>query len=1121
MRQYRIRGLSPQALEAPIEFEEPSYEPYGYNIRGLGPPRREQIDRDINLTSRYDTNLSPGEVQEYNRAQNQGWLNKVSSGFISRGASIAPKIGQGIGHVGGFVYEAANAMAASKVGNIPGAMDISGIWDNFVVDMMSEADEQLRQKLPVFGDERYYEGNILQQMGTAKFWADDFFDALAFAASAYLPGAAAGAAGKALGLTGNALKGFQLGSSTIYNTISESGFEALDLGKQARNDYAFEKFGLPYEELDDAKKFEVRLKIAPEQANTFMANAAVLAIPNYIQSRFFHGGFSQNAQRLRRAVQAGEISAKDVSLFQSAYKNTFAGIASEGLWEEGIQNAVQRYEQRRISGKAEEGFFAGVGYEWLDGFNTPEGQKGMILGALVGGMMGFRSGVIDALSQQKAVTEIEEREKALINTLDNYDKIYTDLLKDIHRTWDTQTTEIVDGEERTVTGRSYVDENGNMELDPIKANKLFYHRVNDKFLFDESMVAHIEGDELHNKMVNDDVLARRFFGYMSAVGTIFEDRKEAIEALKARELQFPEEGVPEEISRSYTDRKITELTALYDRVEKDLLDVRDFEKDELRLGFKNIVRKTLFGEGAKRQTLSDMKSLTENEQALEQLDILIEDSQSISRDILNKKTRENLFDTYKKEVNQLNDLQSELRKLESAETRDEEAIRNTRFEFDEHRYIEGVRESNTVFPYAVSMSSLLGELGARNQYYFETGMDAMVDQRVDQMLADVEKGTGNIADALNYITDTRQGRSRIRKEDIDKVRASLLREGERVEELATQALESQQWLDANPETVFKVEDGVATEEIPNPNYDPEAAAYHRELVEEAERRRRQLGEANFKYDELSETVQPKTERKRFATRQSEERFFRRQFGDKAVKAAKGINDAYRANENAYSSISEVRDVVKQLNELKRVYGKDPRKKMLETKEFKGFMDSVNQALKDLRAIEKKVQENFANREAKDRRSKENNDNATFLSIGIRADKKSKTFTITDPDTYNAIVNAVGKNFFDSVMEDAKKSERPFDGIYAEKIIDKVKELKKQKDVLDVVESKRTVAVEEMIDRIKQTKFYKERRGIGVVWPFKSYRQNPFKLFDVIVTATLSVKIKMLLLFMMLYALVLL
>ena len=116
MRGYKVRGLNPSALDTAL-IDEPNYEPYSYTVRGSQPHQYEEIKRDIFLTSRYDKNLSPYEVQEYNRAQNQGWLNKVGSGLISRGSSIVPKIGQGIGHVGGFVYEAGSLYYVGFRGN--------------------------------------------------------------------------------------------------------------------------------------------------------------------------------------------------------------------------------------------------------------------------------------------------------------------------------------------------------------------------------------------------------------------------------------------------------------------------------------------------------------------------------------------------------------------------------------------------------------------------------------------------------------------------------------------------------------------------------------------------------------------------------------------------------------------------------------------------------------------------------------------------------------------------------------------------------------------------------------------------------------------------------------------
>ena len=171
-----------------------------------------------------DTNDLHGDKRQidFARADSQSWMESLGRGIASRGLSIIPKTLQGIGHVGGFISSL-----------LPGG-DFSDVYDNAWVEMFSKMDEGLKEIFPIYAQEAYSEGSILEQMGTHKFWAEDAFDGAAFMVSAMLPGAAVGKVGSAVlkttkrlqNLVGGASKadaavrGFTIGTSTIYNTIS-------------------------------------------------------------------------------------------------------------------------------------------------------------------------------------------------------------------------------------------------------------------------------------------------------------------------------------------------------------------------------------------------------------------------------------------------------------------------------------------------------------------------------------------------------------------------------------------------------------------------------------------------------------------------------------------------------------------------------------------------------------------------------------------------------------------------------------------------------------------------------------------------------------------------------------
>lgn len=158
-------------------------------------------------------------------------------------------------------------------------------------------DEGLRDFAPVYKSRKYAEGDLLSKMLTTGFWADDAFDGIAYAASAVVPGL--GVSKLASGAS-SALKSADLGKkivsglssvglntqratligSTAFNTISEASAEAYQTQKELEAIY--QEKGLSRE--------EAKRKAAEGARETFWANTAVLAIPNFIQSSFFHGG---------------------------------------------------------------------------------------------------------------------------------------------------------------------------------------------------------------------------------------------------------------------------------------------------------------------------------------------------------------------------------------------------------------------------------------------------------------------------------------------------------------------------------------------------------------------------------------------------------------------------------------------------------------------------------------------------------------------------------------------------------------------------------------------------------------------------------------------------------------
>lgn len=101
----------------------------------------------VETLNKYDVNYYPELNQEQNRADNQSWLRQISNGLVSRGLSIIPKIGAGVGSVGGAAVAIFNG-------------DASTIWDNPINNWFNEMDEGLRDMAPVYKSRKYAQGDL-------------------------------------------------------------------------------------------------------------------------------------------------------------------------------------------------------------------------------------------------------------------------------------------------------------------------------------------------------------------------------------------------------------------------------------------------------------------------------------------------------------------------------------------------------------------------------------------------------------------------------------------------------------------------------------------------------------------------------------------------------------------------------------------------------------------------------------------------------------------------------------------------------------------------------------------------------------------------------------------------
>jgi hypothetical protein len=139
---------------APTGTQTDSYIKQNWSLPGVKPLGKYDDGFKIGFS---EMGQDPAMLQEWNRSAQQGVFSKYWNGFRSRGMSIAPKIGKGLGHVLGF--------AAS-----PFTEDgIETAFSNTMTEAFQKMDDNLRELYPVYKSRRYTEGNFWQQVGTAEW----------------------------------------------------------------------------------------------------------------------------------------------------------------------------------------------------------------------------------------------------------------------------------------------------------------------------------------------------------------------------------------------------------------------------------------------------------------------------------------------------------------------------------------------------------------------------------------------------------------------------------------------------------------------------------------------------------------------------------------------------------------------------------------------------------------------------------------------------------------------------------------------------------------------------------------------------------------------------------------
>ena len=1084
-----ITGMSGQESLANKDYfaEQSAYEAQMRPFIGVGD--------QYTSKSKYDKNMSiadMSDVEAYRETQ-QGLGEAFLNGLISRALSVPLKFLEGFGYVATAPLTLLNS-------------DPSTMTDNFFSNAMRSMDEGLREVLPVYTDPRYREDNILKKMSTAKFWFDDLFDGFAFMASAAIPVGAIGKAGSLakmgaaeLGAAGKLTraaaegtqffsKGAEALSGTLrtglgemaefaglngkrmaalnqtlrnttafktiaanqkqilvaaYNTISEAGFEAKDTYNQVYNELMKDPNMTP-----ERAKAEASIR----SQNTFFANAAILLGPNFIQSAMMMGGLKFNNRNMRRLVRENIDNLESVALkpWKKSLRDFAIGVGSEGLWEEGMQNAVQNYELKAAKGEGEfDSNLFGYVDEWLKGLTTTEGQHNMILGAIIGGGMGAVTGITSAKAENRAMQAYgEEWKKYSADYLTQIDKIFNDRVEDIN--------------------------NPDGTISPERAAKAFYRTLNDRTLFDEGIASAINNDKFRDDY-NKRMAAGRYMWEFVNDSKNFETPEEAAEYAKKR-LQDsfnPETTSEEEVEKAmnYMD----EFANTYNEVGEKIDYLINSAKDPVDRVFLEKVKKAVTYEMFKQKALEEYRNELSGEKA-DNVQKAIDDSKQKVEYLLNKKEREKIKSDYFKvrgDRKQLLDANTRIaeinkqiqeNKSETGDPLKEEDI--TKLVDEKKRLIYDITEYGILYgkkqitPFDINISEQTREaenLGIQNDAYMKVGMSYKKKIQRDKALSvyrgdtspltTAKDGTpsqiantqANELKAKSYITRAEDVFNAIVNNTSEEYSPYTREDKKALEELKkdlteeTEAIEAKEDIDSLEQKVnsvlkdptklltrFKSEDEFKKAQ--------QTLLDHKEASNLLDNINNILDNETFNNLEKNATDSLKSDKMKAKAMN--------RFIDDNVNP---IISSYESNPNNYSNISDVNRALEALNIAELALNDASRNDLKESPYAKQITNKIEKLRKKLADIEKVAQENYNDKQAADANNKR--------SYGI-----VRKGIIVDDEFKNTLKKYLGADV-DKWLKDMTDDDENY--VFIEKILNAVKTLPddKRQIVINMINTK--------------------------------------------------------------------
>ena len=366
---------------------------------------------------------------------------------------------------------------------------------------------------------------------------------------------------------------------------------------------------------------------------------------------------------------------------------------------------------------------------------------------------------------------IKSKYQGILEQFKAVENIFPSTIKYPYKTFDREIT-TPDGKKSIV--KSIINDNGKAEFDLDKMINLYNMSMSNKEVFDNLVMASLNQDEVHYQFYMNQALSQLFYNYVG--NNSFGDSNEAFEVMMSRNplksIADDEELKSLGLNFKDADAKLRQMKSEWDQMQERLKGKRDYQDNSSDyLSFREKTEQADFYNRMKLRWLDDIEGKVEDKTAI---DAVRQDALSTIELLENKNEREKLYKEYLKSKENLNNLnkqyaESLVKDPKSIETR------KLRYLLNEEEMINGSKTIHDVFTITQKPTEY-GELGLKNQHYFNIAADAIVGIRLEAAMEGAKSGANSIKDVIDILekpvrgTTEIRGKNDITQEDIDKVK---------------------------------------------------------------------------------------------------------------------------------------------------------------------------------------------------------------------------------------------------------------------------------------------------------------------------------------------------------------